>query len=52
MGKSVAQAACGSSHTLVLTTKGEIFAFGWGKDGQVGLMILHPAPKFPKNTKA
>lgn len=37
MGKSVAQAACGSSHTLVLTTKGEIYSFGWGKDGQLGL---------------
>jgi alpha-tubulin suppressor-like RCC1 family protein len=30
-------AACGNAHTLLLTTKGEVFASGMGRAGQLGL---------------
>lgn len=29
--------ACGCYHTLVLTTKNEVFAFGWNCHGQLGI---------------
>jgi len=35
--RKVAQVACGWSHTVVLTKKGEIFTFGSGHHGQLGL---------------
>ncbi|XP_065335616.1 RCC1 and BTB domain-containing protein 1-like [Cloeon dipterum] len=36
-GKRVVQVACGKSHTLVLTSDGEVFAFGSNDYGQLGL---------------
>lgn len=32
----VAEAACGEEHTIVLTQKGEVFAFGSNRKGQLG----------------
>lgn len=29
--------ACGSFHTMVATTEGDMYAFGWGEYGQLGL---------------
>ena len=35
-GKRVVQVAAGGSHTVALTSDGEMFTFGDGKDGQLG----------------
>ena len=32
----VAEAACGEEHTIILTQKGEVFAFGSNRKGQLG----------------
>ncbi|XP_018620658.1 RCC1 and BTB domain-containing protein 2 isoform X2 [Scleropages formosus] len=36
LGKKVTQVACGSHHTIALTTEGEVFAWGYNNSGQVG----------------
>ena len=36
-GAAVSMVACGGYHTLVVTRSGLLFAFGDGKDGQLGL---------------
>ena len=33
----VVMAACGWGHTLVLTTRGDVWSAGWGSSGQLGL---------------
>ncbi|KAJ1720185.1 hypothetical protein LPJ53_005158 [Coemansia erecta] len=35
-GETAAKVQCGLDHTLVLTTRGRVFAMGWGADGQLG----------------
>ena len=35
-GRSVKQVACGEAHTLVLDSRGDVFAFGWSELGQLG----------------
>ncbi|KAJ2160851.1 hypothetical protein GGF46_001908 [Coemansia sp. RSA 552] len=35
-GEAPTKVQCGLDHTLVLTTKGRVFAMGWGADGQLG----------------
>ncbi len=35
-GVGVRQIACGSGHTVVLTTEGEVFTWGRGDDGRLG----------------
>lgn len=35
-GVGVRQIACGSGHTLVLTTDGEVYTWGRGDDGRLG----------------
>ena len=32
----VTEAACGEEHTIVLTQKGEVYAFGSNRKGQLG----------------
>jgi alpha-tubulin suppressor-like RCC1 family protein len=34
--KDVVSVACGEAHTLALDQTGEVFAFGWNEDGQLG----------------
>nr|CAD7412641.1 unnamed protein product [Timema poppensis] len=36
-GAPVKTIVCGQDHSLILSDKGEVFAFGWGADGQTGL---------------
>uniref|UniRef100_A0A3B5K3X4 RCC1 and BTB domain containing protein 2 n=2 Tax=Takifugu rubripes TaxID=31033 RepID=A0A3B5K3X4_TAKRU len=36
LGKRVIEVACGSHHTIALTTDGEVFAWGYNNSGQVG----------------
>ena len=31
------QVACGGSHTIALSDVGDVYVWGWGKDGQLGL---------------
>ena len=35
----VSQISCGSRHTLVLTNSGQVFSFGWPKDGALGRFV-------------
>jgi len=35
--KKIVQVACGFHHTLCLTSDGELFAWGGGKEGALGL---------------
>ncbi|CAG0894071.1 unnamed protein product [Darwinula stevensoni] len=43
----VVDAACGRSHTLVLTDRGSVFTFGENKMGQLGLGNQHPVIHTP-----
>uniref|UniRef100_A0A671MHB0 RCC1 and BTB domain-containing protein 2-like n=1 Tax=Sinocyclocheilus anshuiensis TaxID=1608454 RepID=A0A671MHB0_9TELE len=36
IGKRVTEVACGSHHTIALTTEGEVYAWGYNNSGQVG----------------
>ena len=40
-GASVRRVECGGEHTFVLTTHGELFAFGQGSHGQIGTEESH-----------
>jgi len=42
-GQQIKMVSCGTMHSLLLTSGGEVYAFGWGVDGQLGL------PKPPKD---
>ena len=33
----VSGVACGEAHTIVLDSKGKVYCFGWGEDGQLGV---------------
>ena len=35
--ESIVDASCGSSHTLLLSAKGQVYAFGLNTSGQLGL---------------
>ncbi|KAI7844220.1 hypothetical protein COHA_002354 [Chlorella ohadii] len=35
-GKRVLRVACGAEHSLCATSDGEVFAFGWGRYGNIG----------------
>merc|ERR1712195_70621 len=43
-GQKVVMMAAGLMHSLILTASGEVWAFGWGVDGQLG---LEKPPKDP-----
>lgn len=36
--KKIKGGACGEAHTLVLDEEGSIYTFGWGEDGQLGII--------------
>ncbi|KAL3667477.1 hypothetical protein V7S43_007700 [Phytophthora oleae] len=36
LDSEVIQVACGNWHTAVLTKSGDLYSWGWGKDGQLG----------------
>ncbi|OMJ69936.1 hypothetical protein SteCoe_32205 [Stentor coeruleus] len=46
--KNVNSISCGEAHTIVLTTEGKIFSFGWNEDGQLGLESTNNEVKIPK----
>ncbi|XP_069470852.1 RCC1-like G exchanging factor-like protein [Ambystoma mexicanum] len=41
-GSKITQIVCGQDHSLFRTEKGEIYACGWGADGQTGLGHYNP----------
>ncbi|XP_013924527.1 PREDICTED: serine/threonine-protein kinase Nek8 [Thamnophis sirtalis] len=42
LGYEIAQAACGASHVLALSSEGEVFAWGRGDNGRLGLGNQEP----------
>ena len=36
-GRKVVQVALGEAHTLVLDSLGQVYSFGWGQLGQLGV---------------
>lgn len=45
---NVSSISCGEAHTVVLTTEGKIFSFGWNEDGQLGSQHPSNEVKIPK----
>lgn len=43
-GKAVVQLAAGLSHSVALTADGEVWTFGSGQEGQLGLGHTHSEP--------
>jgi len=35
-GNSFKQVACGTDHTVALSSSGEVYTWGWGKEGALG----------------
>ncbi|XP_042908664.1 RCC1-like G exchanging factor-like protein [Parasteatoda tepidariorum] len=35
--EDIVEVVCGQDHTLLLSTSGKVYSFGWGADGQTGL---------------
>lgn len=33
------QVVCGQDHTMLLTSDGKVYSFGWSADGQTGMLI-------------
>ncbi|OMJ72303.1 hypothetical protein SteCoe_29298 [Stentor coeruleus] len=46
--KNVSSISCGEAHTIVLTTEGKIFSFGWNEDNQLGIENTSNEVKIPK----
>ncbi|MED6235935.1 putative E3 ubiquitin-protein ligase herc4, partial [Ataeniobius toweri] len=44
--------SCGESHTLALNDKGQIFSWGLGSDGQLGLNNFEECIRVPRNIKS
>lgn len=40
--------SCGASHTLALNDKGQIFSWGLGSDGQLGLNNFEECVRVPR----
>ena len=51
-GTNIIATACGSSHTVALSAKGEAYAFGWGRDGQLGLGSATKEKKTPSHWRS
>ena len=42
-GRAIAQVACGKSHSLALTSEGDVYSWGAGESGQLGLGKMVPS---------
>ena len=42
-GRAIAQVACGRSHSLALTSEGDVYSWGAGESGQLGLGKMAPS---------
>jgi E3 ubiquitin-protein ligase HERC4 len=47
-GEEIAQVTCGAQHTLVLTTKGKLWALGMASQGQLGFKSETPICHEPR----
>lgn len=37
IGKNIKEVVCGQDHTMLLSSEGKVYSFGWSADGQTGL---------------
>ncbi|KAG6612606.1 E3 ubiquitin-protein ligase HERC4 [Phytophthora cinnamomi] len=48
LDSDVVQVACGNWHTAALTASGDLYTWGWGKDGQLGHRDAKATQVFPR----
>ncbi|KAG3249122.1 hypothetical protein PI124_g6219 [Phytophthora idaei] len=48
LDSDIVQVACGNWHTAALTTSGDLYTWGWGKDSQLGLEASVATQVFPR----
>ena len=46
--KHIVHVACGESHSLALSDQGQLFSWGAGSDGQLGLMTIEDSVAVPR----
>lgn len=46
--QNIVAVSCGEAHTLALNDKGQVFAWGLGSDGQLGLSIVEDCLRVPR----
>lgn len=46
--QNIVAVSCGEAHTLALNDKGQVFAWGLGSDGQLGLSNLEDCLRVPR----
>ena len=44
----IVHVACGESHSLALSDQGQLFSWGAGSDGQLGLMTIEDSVAVPR----
>ena len=44
MGEELVAVATGAHHTVLVTTAGRVYTFGWDDRGQLGLRMNRPLP--------
>lgn len=47
-GQHIVHVACGESHSLALSDQGQLFSWGAGSDGQLGLTTIEDAVTVPR----
>lgn len=46
--QNIVAVSCGEAHTLALNDKGQVFAWGLGSDGQLGLSNIEDCIRIPR----
>lgn len=47
-GQHIVHVACGESHSVALSDQGQLFSWGAGSDGQLGLTTIEDAVTVPR----
>ncbi|KTF74001.1 hypothetical protein cypCar_00039178, partial [Cyprinus carpio] len=50
--QNIVAVSCGEAHTLALNDKGQVFAWGLGSDGQLGLSNIEDRIRIPRTVKS
>uniref|UniRef100_A0A8C1R4J0 HECT and RLD domain containing E3 ubiquitin protein ligase 4 n=1 Tax=Cyprinus carpio TaxID=7962 RepID=A0A8C1R4J0_CYPCA len=50
--QNIVAVSCGEAHTLALNDKGQVFAWGLGSDGQLGLSNIEDCIRVPRTVKS